>query len=183
MRVRVKAAICIALAGAGATTAVAIGNGGERIRTGLDGFEEVPAVITNGEGTFRARLSTSARTLEFELSYGGLEGGEVRQAHIHVGQETANGGIVVWLCDSATNPAPAGVDVDTCPASGTVTDTITAAEIQATTAVPAQGFRNDTDKFAKLVTALREGVAYANVHTATSTGGEIRGQIDNRQDD
>ena len=183
MRERVKAAICVAQAGAGATTAVAIGSDGEKVRTGLSGFEEVPAVITNGEGTFKARLSTSARTIEYELSYGGLEGGEVRQAHIHAGQMTANGGIVAWLCDSATNPAPAAVDVDTCPASGTVTGTIDAADVQATTAVPAQGFRDNTDKFAKLVQALRAGVAYANVHTATSPGGEIRGQLDNRQDD
>jgi hypothetical protein len=181
MRVRVKAAVCVALIGAGATTAAAIGSDGEKVRTGLNGFEEVPAVITDGEGSFKARINHAARTLDFELSYSGLEGGEVRQAHIHAGQETANGGIVVWLCDSATNPAPIDVDVDTCPAQpATVTGTVEAAAIQV---VPAQGFRADADRFAKLVSALRAGVAYANVHTATSPGGEIRGQILDRQND
>ena len=32
-------------------------------------------------------------------------------------------------------------------------------------------------EFAELVRALRAGAAYANVHTTTNTGGEIRGQI------
>ena len=75
------------------------------------------------------------------------------------------------------------MNVDTCPTpSGTVTGTITLADVQAAAAVPIQGFRNDTNKFAKLLRALRAGVAYANVHTVTSPTGEIRGQIENRQD-
>ena len=182
MRMRVKSAICIALAGVGATTAVAIGSDGQKLRTDLNGFEEVPAVITDGTGEFKARISASEQKIDYELSFSGLEGGEVRQAHIHVGQETATGGIVAWLCDSPTNPSP---DVDTCPASGTVVGTIEPADVQV---VPTQGFRGDPsmtadDRFAKLVRALRTGVAYANVHTATSPGGEIRGQILKRQND
>jgi hypothetical protein len=183
MRARVQLAAGVAVLGTAAVTAAAVAGDGEKLRTRLSGVEEVPAVITSGQGTFEARLSESADQIDYELSYAELEGGEVRQAHIHVGQQAANGGIVAWLCDSSTNPAPAGVDVGTCPASGTVTGTIDAADVQAATAVPTQGFRDNADKFAKLVTALQEGVAYANVHTATSTGGEIRGQIVDRQDD
>ena len=182
MRVRAKATMLAALAAAATTTAVAIGSDGERLRTGLSGFEEVPSVITDGEGTFKARLNPSGQTLQYELSYSGLEGGEVRQAHIHVGQQTANGAIVVWLCGSTTNPGPAGTQ--TCPASGTVTGTLDADDVQI---VAAQGFRDApmtaAQRFAKLVRALRAGVAYANVHTAVSQGGEIRGQILDRQDD
>ena len=182
-RLRIKLAIGVALLGAVATTAVAIGSDGEKFRTGLSGFEENPAVITTGHGSFTGTLSNSGRTIDYTLSYDELEGIEVRQAHIHAGQMTANGGIVAWLCQTAANPAPPGVNVGTCPTpSGTVTGTITAADVQATTAQPTQGFRNDTDKFDKLVTALRAGVAYANVHTATSPGGEIRGQLLHRQD-
>ena len=182
MRMRVKAATCAALAAAGVTTAVAIGSDSEKFRTGLSGFEEVPAVITSGNGEFTARLSPSEDRIDFELSYGALEGGEVRQAHIHVAQKTANGSIVVWFCGSPTNPGPTGTP--TCPQSGTVSGTIEPADVQV---VPAQGFREDATmdaeaRFAELVTALRKGVAYANVHTATSTGGEIRGQILDRQD-
>jgi len=41
--------------------------------------------------------------------------------------------------------------------------------------VPAQGMA--TGDFDELVAAIRNGLAYANVHAAQSTGGEIRGQI------
>ena len=157
-RLRVKLAIGVALLAAAATAAVAIGSDGEKFRTGLSGFEENPAVITTGHGSFTATLSNSGRTIEYELSYDGLEGIEVRQAHIHAGQMTANGGIVAWLCQTAANPAPAGVDVATCPTpSGTVTGTIDEADVQAVTSVPTQGFRADANKFDKLVTALRAG--------------------------
>jgi hypothetical protein len=33
----------------------------------------------------------------------------VTQAHIHFGQRHTVGGIVVWLCQTTTNPAPASV--------------------------------------------------------------------------
>ena len=183
MKMRLKAATGAVVLAAGATTAVAIGSDSDKFRTGLNGFEEVAAVITDGHGSFDARLSPAGDQIDFELTYDDLEGGEVRQAHIHAGQRTANGGIVAWLCDSATNPAPEGVNVDTCPTpSGAISGTITAADVEATTDVPAQGFRADADKFAKLLRALRAGVAYVNVHTATSPGGEVRGQILDRQD-
>jgi hypothetical protein len=84
-----------------------------------------------------------------------------------------NGGIVAWLCGSPSNPGPAGTPV--CPASpsGTVEGTITAAGVvgPATQGITA-------GEFDELVRALRAGVAYANVHTATYGGGEIRGQLD-----
>jgi CHRD domain len=177
-RVRVKLAIGVAVLGVAATTAAAIAGDGVKLRTGLSGFEEVPAVMTTGEGTFKARIDDAADEIRYELRYSGLEGGEVRQAHIHVGQQSVNGNIVVWFCGSSTNPGPAGTP--TCPASpGTVTGTITPADVQS---VPSQGF-DPAGEFAELVRALRSGAAYANVHTARSTGGEIRGQILDRQDD
>ncbi len=177
-RLRVKLAIGVAILGIGATTAAAVAGGGERVKTRLSGFEEVPAVMTTGAGSFKARINDAADKIEYELRYSGLEGGTVLMAHIHVAQKTANGSIVVWFCGSSTNPGPAGTP--TCPASpGTVTGTITPADVQA---VPAQGF-DPAGEFAELVRAIESGVAYANVHTARSPGGEIRGQIEDRDDD
>jgi hypothetical protein len=37
-------------------------------------------------------------------------------------------------------------------------------------------------EFAELVRAMRAGVTYANVHTTTHGGGEIRGQITDERD-
>jgi len=178
-RTRVKLAIGVALLAVVVTTAAAVAGGGGKSKARLSGFEEVPAVITDAGGSFKARISRTTDEISYELSYAGLEGGETRQAHIHVGQRLANGGIAAWLCDSAANPAPAPVDVPTCPASGTVTGTIRPADVRP---VEPQGLRvepRDTaeSRFDDLVRALRSGLAYANVHTEFSPGGEIRGQI------
>ena len=82
-----------------------------------------------------------------------------------------NGGIVIWLCGTATNPGPAGTQ--TCPQSGTITGTITAANVIAAAAAQ-QLTAGELDE---VIAAIRAGVAYVNVHTAVSPGGEIRGQL------
>ena len=138
----------------------------------LQGFQEVPSVVTGGTGTFEMNIAPGDDSFDFELSYEGIEGGSVTQAHIHVGQETANGGIVVFLC---TNLTPLiGVPLpQACPlTSGTVTGTRTAADVIAQTA---QGV--SAGELSAVLTAIRKGKAYANVHSTVSPGGEIRGQI------
>ena len=142
------------------------GNGAGQFRARLTGYQEVPAISTRGNGEFRARLRDNA-TIEFELRYADLEGGNPSAAHIHLGQRGVNGGVVAFLCGGGGKPA--------CPAanSGTVTGTITAGDIQA---LPAQGIAGPAD-FGEVVRALRAGVTYANVHNTAFPGGEIRGQI------
>ena len=139
------------------------------------------AISTQAKGTFRARLRKNMDVIDYELSYEGLEG-TVTQAHIHFGQRHTVGGIVVWLCQTVSpgsnpaSPAPPPVDsiaiTPLCPAEGTVSGTITPAEVLAQTA---QGI--DAGQFEELVRALRAGAAYANVHSSLFTPGEIRGQI------
>lgn len=138
----------------------------------LVGSEEVPAVLTGASGGFQARLSDDGTTLYYELAYADLEG-SITQAHIHIGQAGANGSIVVWLCSNlASPPTPAGVQA--CPASpGGVSGTITASNV---VAVTSQGV--SAGEFSAVVSALRSGLAYVNVHTSTSPGGEIRSQLD-----
>jgi CHRD domain len=177
---RVKLAVAVGLLGAViSASAVAIAGGGGHASTRLSGFEEVPVVLTDGDGKFKARVDKSAREIDFVLRYEDLEGGATTQAHIHIGQELANGGIAAWLCDSTTNPAPAPVDVEPCtPNEGEFEGTITAADVRP---VEAQGLRaaeTPEDRFDDLVRAIRFGLTYANVHTTGSPGGEIRGQID-----
>ena len=95
------------------------------------------------------------------------------QSHIHVGQLGVNGSVVIFLCQTATNPDPTGL-APPCPQEGSVTGTITAANVIAGATASQQLTAGD---LAAVVTAIRAGAAYANVHTNVSPGGEIRGQI------
>jgi hypothetical protein len=158
---------------------------GETFKARLRGVQEVPVVSTEASGEFRATLSEDETSIKYELSYENLQG-TVTQGHIHLGQLSVNGGIVVWLCQTATNRDPTDLAPE-CPQSGTVTKTITAANVVATAV--AQGIVGSSagagatpEEFAEFVKALRAGVTYANVHTSGDPGqgfpgGEIRGQI------
>ena len=147
----------------------------EHIQATLIGYQEVPSVSSVADGHFSAKISANDQTIEYELSYDGLQG-TVQQSHIHVAQPAVNGSIVIWLCQTATTQAPPSVRLMTpfCPQSGTVTGTITAANVIAASTASQQLGAGD---LAKVVAAIRAGVAYANIHTTPSPGGEIRGQI------
>ena len=150
------------------------GKGHDNIRIHLKGFNEVPVVVTDAAGTLELDINDAAPSIAYELTYSGLEG-VVAQAHIHIAQKNVNGGIVLWLCQ-ATARAPAAVAATTpeCPQSGSVAGTLTPASVlpQAT-----QGISGAT-AWADVLRAIRAGKAYGNVHSSTSPGGEIRGQLD-----
>jgi hypothetical protein len=143
------------------------------VRARLSGYQEVPVVSTVGTGEFRGKIDKDTGEIDYEFSYSGMQG-MVTQAHIHLAQRGVNGGIVVWLCRT-TQAAPEGTPLCGSPdfeSSGR----ITAASVVA--ANPGQQFA--AGELAELGKALRAGVAYVNVHTDLSPGGEIRGQIDHR---
>lgn len=146
---------------------VAVGQD-ERGRNGefhasLIGLNETPSISTRGRGEFRARLA-SPSTLQYELRFSDLEGGPATAAHIHLGQRHVAGGVSAFLCGGGGQSA--------CPTSGSVTGTITPADI---VGPAAQGI--SAGEFDELIRAMRAGATYANVHNATYPGGEIRGQI------
>ncbi len=175
LRMKVLLVVVALLGVGGVTAAVASGDGGQRrFSTDLIGYEEVPAVSTLGGGTFRAAISRSADEIRYELTYDNLQGNTL-QSHIHFGQESVNGGISVFLCSNLGN-GPAGTQA--CPQSGTVTGTITPVDV-----IGPAGQGIAPGEFAELVKALRAGVAYANVHSSLWPGGEIRGQLDDRDRD
>lgn len=152
--------LILALLTAIAATAVA-GDDGKKLRATLDGFGEVPVNSTAGRGRFEARIEGT--TISYKLTYSGLQG-TAQQAHIHLGQRAANGGIIAFLCGGGGKPA--------CPASGTVSGTIVAADVIG----PAtQGI--GLGELGEAIRAMRAGMTYANVHTSTFGGGEIRGQV------
>jgi len=166
MRCRVVMAV---LGGLLATATLATA---EQIGALLTGYEESPSVSTTGTGEFTATIAPDGEVIEYTETYSGLQG-PVTQSHIHVGQLGVNGSIVIFLCQTAANPDPTGLTPQ-CPQEGTVSGTITAANVIAGAMAPQQLAAGD---LAAVVAAIRAGAAYANVHTTPSPGGEIRGQI------
>ncbi len=142
----------------------------ETVHVQLTGYEEVPALSSAATGAFRAFIDDAAGTIRYRLSYSGLTG-DVVMGHIHFGQLSLNGGISVWLCQTAGFVDPTGL-APTCVQSGTVTGLLTQANVIGPTGqgiAPAQ--------FDEIVAAIRAGVAYVNVHSSVFLGGEIRGQL------
>ena len=137
--------------------------------------QEAPIASSAAKGTFKLKV-VDANTWTYELTYSGLEG-TITQSHIHLAQPGVSGGISIWLCGTAALPGPAGTPV--CVGNGaTLTGTITAASVIGPTA---QGVNvaGDTaaSNFARALSAIRAGNAYANIHSTRVGAGEIRGQI------
>jgi hypothetical protein len=134
----------------------------ERFSASLDGEEEVPPINTAGSGAFRMVIRD---TITFSLTFSDLSS-PLAVAHLHFAPTKVNGGVMIFLCGGGGQPD--------CPAttSGTITGTITAANVTGPTA---QGIAaGDLDS---ALEAVRAGLAYANMHTANFGGGEIRGQV------
>src|SRR6266850_1836146 len=161
-------------------------NDGDRFSARLSGYNEVHfiaaptpalrgAISTKARGSFRAVIDDRAEMIQYELSFEGLES-DVTQSHIHFGQRSTVGAIVVWLCQTAGTPAPAAVAAATpqCggPRASTVSGTIVPAQV-----LTATGQGIDAGQFDEVVRAIRAGRVYANVHSATFGSGEIRGQL------
>ena len=130
------------------------------------------AVSTGASGRFRGEISKDGSTITYTLSYSGLEG--TVEAHIHFAQRNVAGPIVVFLCRTTQS-----VTAPTCPQAGSVTGTLTAANL--TIVAAGQGINEAgstaADEFAEFVKAIRAGVSSANVHSTKFPSGEIRGQI------
>jgi len=138
---------------------------GNTLHAKLVGRQEVPLVSTGASGELELRIEDNK--VLFTLSYKDIEGGAVGAAHIHLGQRNVNGGVMAFFCGGGGKPA--------CPASpATVEGMIEPADILP---LVAQQIPADGAGFPEFVRALRNGTAYANVHTTASPGGEIRGQI------
>ena len=147
---------------------------GPHLNAELISYQEVPSVISTARGTFTGRTSGDWNSVDWELTYDGLQA-PIQQAHIHVAQRGVNGPIVVWLCGTPAIPGPAGTQP--CPQSGTIRGTITSANVLASPAT--QQLR--AGAIGDLIQALDAGYGYANIHTAVSPGGELRGQINSKE--
>jgi hypothetical protein len=152
----------------------ALADEGQKLRVKLSGAQEVPFVSTPGNASFEAVINKEGTHIDWTLTYADMQS-DVSQAHVHIGQFRVNGAIVLWICKT-TQTAPANVAV--CPGlrNGTVSGTWSGADVQTVTT---QGFA--PGELDEVIAAIRAGAAYANVHTAASPGGEIRGQLGSRR--
>lgn len=150
----------------------------DRFSAKLVGFEEVPsAILSAGSGTLDLVLDRNSQVITYTLEFSGL-GSNATQSHIHFGKRHVAGSVVVFFCTNLTPPATVPAP-PACPAGGgTVTGTITAANV---IGVPAQNVPAAT--FDAIVEALDNDTAYANVHSTNFPAGEIRGQIRHRKHD
>jgi len=151
------------------------GPGFNHLTATMSGYQEVPSVSSGASAAFTGDIAKDGQSIQWQLSYGGLEGA-VQQSHIHFGQRSVTGGISVFLCTNLGN-GPAGTQA--CPQSGTISGTITAADVSppvaATAGARTQGI--DTGEWDELIRAIDAGKAYANLHSTKWPGGEIRAQL------
>ena len=141
------------------------GSNKQSFKADLSGYEEVPAISSTGTGDLRLRVDENNQLVEYELSYENLEGTTTTAAHIHLGQKSVNGGVIVFFCGGGGKPP-------CTPTSGSFTGTFAAADVLGPAA---QGIA--AGELEEVVQALRAGQVYANVHTNKHPGGEIRGQV------
>ena len=136
----------------------------------LDGRQEVPVRPTHAAGEAVFQLSADKTALSYQLIVANIE--NVVAAHIHLGAPGVNGPVVAFL---AGNFPPGGGRVNGIIGAGIITS--------ADLVGPLAGMN-----LSDLVTAMRAGGTYANVHTNDGVGlvntgpgdfpgGEIRGDI------
>ena len=121
-----RTALVMGIVGGFAITVLA--EGPRRGRADISGFQEIPTLSTPASGSLDLTIAPDDSSISYTLTYDGFET-NVTQSHIHLGRPAFNGGIMVFFCTNLTPPA--GVPTPpACPVrGGTVTGTLTAADI------------------------------------------------------
>jgi len=163
----IGALVVLALAIASIALASGLHHGHGRFGARLSGFNEVPPILSDGRAS--VRVMTNGASLTYRLTLSGTFSSTITQSHLHFGQPGVNGSVFVFLCTNLGN-GPAGTPA--CPQGGTVTRTVSAADL---IGVPSQNVpAGSVDAVMRII---RSGDAYANVHTVKFPAGEIRGQV------
>lgn len=161
----------------GVAVAVAIACGsssstGTHFGATLDGPTETPSTISTGTAT-ASFVDNGNGTMAYTLTVQGLTSNWT-VAHIHLGDAGVPGPVIVDLATGSN-----GTTAPPSATSGTVTGTIT--KPNTTPAViknpnPPLGDAG-TMTYDDLLTYMRNGNTYVNVHTTRFPGGELRGQV------
>lgn len=138
-------------------------------QSALTGTAEVPAVTTTASGSASVTMIPTYRDssgkvdtniVRVEVLVSAID--SVTQAHIHAGDALTAGPVMVFVL--------ANVAAGRAPITGTG-KVLTQLDITRTTAF------SGAFTFDSLLTRIKIGTAYLNVHTRRNPGGEIRGQI------
>jgi hypothetical protein len=124
----------------------------------LSGGEEKTAVASKTTGDAIFTLSADGKELAYALTVKDIE--DAVAAHVHAGKKGAEGPPVVGLFGGAKKVGKFSGEL----AKGTITDKNLVGPLYGKT-------------IADLVSLIKSGDAYVNVHTAKNPGGEIRGQV------
>ena len=131
----------------------------EKFTANMSGVNEVPSVDTKATGKTTFRTANNDTTIKYKVNITGFS--DATGAHIHMGKGGANGDIIVDLLkNSKKNPTKLGMVI-----RGNITDSSLGGTLKGKT-------------LADLVSAVKSGDTYVNVHTPSHPNGEIRGQIE-----
>ncbi len=144
----------------GADTAA--GPAPERFTAVLNGASVVPATTSTSTGSIRFESAPGDSVMSFSLSVANMGG--ITQAHLHNAAAGANGPTLAWLLPVNGNAAQ--------QPSVTLNGEISLGTIE-----PAWIRSNPRLAMDSVKALLRAGRLYVDVHSSTSTAGEIRGQV------
>jgi len=126
--------------------------------TSLKGDNEVPARETNAAGEAIITISKDESYIHFKLIVANIE--DVTASHFHIAPAGSNGGVVAFLYSNPQASGPEnGVLAEGYITSENLVGSLSGAELS------------------DLISAIRGGNVYVNVHTTTYPGGELRGQL------
>jgi hypothetical protein len=135
----------------------------------LNGASESPAVVTSATGTASIIL-VDTNIVRVQTSVVGID--SVTAAHIHAGAAGTPGPIIVGLTPTYALVRGARVARHLPDSATALTGVLSYVDI-----VRGQTAFTGAFTFDSLLTRMRDGTAYVNVHTTKNPGGEIRGQI------
>ena len=140
----------------------------------LSGLQEVPAIVSDATGKSRVRVREGQGLVKVRVAFEDLSG-DITQAHVHVAQAGANGGVAAWICVDPLGPSAGNAPAGTADCTGTSGEVSIDVVAQNVIGPLAQGV--SPGDLSGLIAAIRGGAAYVNVHSTAYPSGEIRGQI------
>ena len=146
------------------------GKGAQNFSATLTGANEVPSVATDARGAFKLQVNRTLTEGRFELTV--RDGERITMAHLHCAPLGQNGPVVVWLAGTPPPTPPVGWNVDGKWVSNTA---FTNADIIPPVDAPTCPLT--ITNIAELVSAIRQGSIYVNVHSRPNPSGVIRGQL------